>query len=83
MGLRRGFLQAGTQHLLMTLWPISDETTVQIMCDFYDAARKSANAPQALADIQRDWLIKLRKEHGLAQAVGLAGPFIMSSQGRP
>ena len=25
MGLRRGFMQAGTQNLLMTLWPISDK----------------------------------------------------------
>jgi tetratricopeptide (TPR) repeat protein len=83
LGLRRGFLQAGAQHLLMTLWPISDETTVQIMTDFYDAARKTANPPQALAEVQLDWLLKIRKEHGLAQAVRLAGPFIMSSQGKP
>ena len=82
MGLRRGFVQAGAQNLLMTLWPISDETTVQIMLDFYDAAFKSGNAPQALADTQRDWLVKLRKEHGLLAAVRLAGPFIMSSQGK-
>jgi tetratricopeptide (TPR) repeat protein len=82
MGLRRGFVQAGAQNLLMTLWPISDETTVQIMLDFYDAAFKNGNAPQALADTQRDWLVKLRKERGLLQAVRLAGPFIMSSQGK-
>ncbi len=82
MGLRRGFVQAGAQNLLMTLWPISDETTVQIMLDFYDAAFKNGNAPQALADTQRDWLVKLRKERGLLQAVQLAGPFIMSSQGK-
>lgn len=82
MGLRRGFVQAGAQNLLMTLWSISDQTTVQIMLDFYDAAFKSANAPQALADTQRDWLVKLRKERGLLGAVQLAGPFIMSSQGK-
>jgi len=82
MGLRRGFIQAGAQNLLMTLWPISDQTTVQIMLDFYDAADKTHNAPQALADVQRDWLVKLRKERGLLEAVRLAGPFIMSSQGR-
>ena len=82
MGLRRGFIQAGAQNLLMTLWPISDETTVQIMLDFYDAALKGGNAPQALADAQRNWLLKLRKERGLLEAVRLAGPFIMSSQGR-
>jgi tetratricopeptide (TPR) repeat protein/CHAT domain-containing protein len=83
MGLRRGFVQAGAQNLLMTLWPISDETTVHIMLDFYDAAFKSSNAPQALADTQRDWLVKLRKQRGLLEAVRLAGPFIMSSQGKP
>ena len=27
-----------TQNLLMTLWPIGDEATVQIMSDFYQAA---------------------------------------------
>jgi tetratricopeptide (TPR) repeat protein/CHAT domain-containing protein len=82
MGLRRGFIQAGAQNLLMTLWPISDETTVQIMLDFYDRAFKTSNAPQALSDTQRDWLVKLRKERGLLPAVQLAGPFIMSSQGK-
>jgi CHAT domain-containing protein len=83
MGLRRGFIQAGAQNLLMTLWPISDEVTVQIMSDFYDAAHQSENAPESLAKVQRDWLVKLRKERGLAKAVNLAGPFIMSSQGKP
>jgi len=82
MGLRRGFIQAGAQNLLMTLWPISDEMTVQIMVDFYDAAEKTKNAPQALAEVQRDWLVKLRKERGLLDAFRLAGPFIMSSQGK-
>jgi CHAT domain-containing protein/Tfp pilus assembly protein PilF len=82
MGLRRGFVQAGAQNLLMTLWPISDRTTVQIMLDFYDAAFKTGNAPQALADTQRYWLVKLRKERGLLDAVRLAGAFIMSSQGK-
>ena len=83
MGLRRGFIQAGAQNLLITLWPISDEVTVQIMSDFYDAAHKSGNAPEALAEVQRNWLLKLRTEKGLAQAVNLAGPFIISSQGKP
>jgi len=67
----------------MTLWPISDESTVQIMSDFYEAAHESGNAPEALARVQRQWLVKLRKKQGLADAVNLAGPFIMSSQGKP
>ena len=83
MGLRRGFVEAGAQNLLMTLWPISDEFTIQIMSDFYEAAHQTGNAPEALAKVQREWLVKLRKEKGLANAVSLAGPFIMSSQGKP
>jgi tetratricopeptide (TPR) repeat protein len=98
MGLRRGFTEAGAQNLLMTLWPISDEVTVQIMSDFYEAAHNTGNAPQALADVQREWLVQLRDgkgpkfdkvkdsingRGGLAKAVNLAGPFIMSSQGKP
>jgi hypothetical protein len=67
--------------LLMTLWPISDETTVQIMRDFYDRAFASGNAPQSLLVVQREWLMKLRKEKGLFYAVNRTGPFIMSSQG--
>ena len=56
-------------------------TTVQIMRDFYDRALASGNAPQSLLDVQREWLVKLRKENGLVYAVNRAGPFIMSSQG--
>jgi CHAT domain-containing protein len=71
------------QNLLMTLWKISDEFTPQIMSEFYEAAHDTSNAPEALADVQRKWLQKLRTEKGLVQAVILAGPFIMSSQGKP
>jgi hypothetical protein len=56
---------------------------VQIISDFYDAAHESGNAPEALAKAQRNWLVKLRTEKGLTAAVSLAGPFIMSSQGKP
>ena len=61
MGLHRGFVEAGAQNLLMTLWPISDQFTVQIMSDFYDAAHESRNAPEALATIQHAWLVKLKE----------------------
>src|ERR1035438_7498384 len=81
LGLRRGVGQAGAQNLLMTLWSVPDEETVRLMVDFYAAAQKSGNAPKALADVQRDWLVKMRQERGLADAVRVAGPFVMTSQG--
>jgi tetratricopeptide (TPR) repeat protein len=79
-GLRRGFLQAGAQNLLMTLWPIRDDVTLGIMSDFYEAAHNGENAPEALSQVQRTLLVKLRIEKGLVQAVNIAGPFLMSSQ---
>ena len=81
MGLRRGFMQAGAQNLLMTLWSVADEETASLMVDFYNAALSGNNAPQALADVQREWLARLRQERGLQAAVTIAGPFIMNLQG--
>ncbi|MDA1272746.1 MAG: CHAT domain-containing protein, partial [Verrucomicrobia bacterium] len=81
LGLRRGFIQAGAQNLLMTLWSVADDETAQIMAEFYEAFHASGNAPKALANVQRDWLVTLRKERGLQAAVNLAGPFIMTFQG--
>ena len=82
-GLRRAFMMAGAQNLLMTLWPVADETTASMMVDFYSQALKCNNAPEALAKVQRDWLIKLRKEKGLLPAVRDAGPFAMVVMANP
>ena len=79
-GLRRGFIQAGAENLLMTLWSVADQETAKIMADFYEKFHAGGNAPSALADVQREWLVRLRKERGLAAAVTLAGPFILNSQ---
>ena len=73
MGLRRGFVEAGTQNLLRTLWPISDEVTVQIMSDFYEAAPDSGNAPEALAEVQRNWLVNCAPRKGWPKRLILPG----------
>jgi len=82
MGLRRGFIQAGAQNLLMTLWNVPDRETADFMVDFYTAAHGSGNAPAALAAVQRDWLKQVRQEAGLVRAVQTAGPFILSTKGQ-
>ncbi|HEY5704887.1 MAG TPA: CHAT domain-containing protein [Terrimicrobiaceae bacterium] len=46
LGLRRGFIQAGAQNLLITLWPIRDDLTVQVMLDFYQHAFATDDAPR-------------------------------------
>jgi CHAT domain-containing protein/tetratricopeptide (TPR) repeat protein len=83
MGLRRGFVQAGAQNLLMTLWPISDKWSVEIMKSFYEKAMATGDAPQAMAEVQAEWLAKLRKEKGALIAARIAGPFVLTSRGKP
>ena len=82
MGLRRGFVQAGVQNLLMTLWPVFDKSSGEFMLDFYTVVQRTGNAPEALASVQRDWLVGVPAKHGLSAAVVLGGPFILSSQGQ-
>jgi CHAT domain-containing protein len=82
-GLRRAFMMAGAQNLVMTLWPVSDDVTPLIMADFYKAAMTSHNAPDSLAQVQRDWLVKIRDQKGILQAVRDAGPFSMVVMANP
>jgi len=81
MGLRRGFIQAGAQNLLMTLWPVSDRWTMEMMEAFYERALKSGDAPGALAEVQREYLVKLKEQKNPVAAARLAGPFILTFQG--
>ena len=53
------------------------------MGDFYARALATEDAPGALAQVQREWLVRLHRERGLRAAVRLAGPFILSFQGPP
>ena len=82
-GLRRAFMIAGAQNLLMTLWPVNDASTAEFMADFYQRALSTKDAPQSLAETQRNWLVKLRKEQGLFVAVRDAGPFVLAATGKP
>ncbi len=77
-GLRRGFAEAGAQNLLMTLWPVEDTGTADLMQAFYREALRSGDAPGALARVQRASLVQVRKKSGLSEAVREAGPFILS-----
>lgn len=82
-GLRRAFMMSGAEYLLMTLWPVADDTTAQIMADFYKEALKSGDATAALSEVQRRWLVKLRGEKGLGTAVRDAGAFAMVQMANP
>jgi len=78
LGLRRGFVEAGAQNLLMTLWPVDDTATVSLMEAFYRDALRDGDAPGALIRAQRATLAEVRQKSGLSEAVRRGGPFILS-----
>jgi len=82
LGLRRGFLAAGVENLLLSLWKISDEETVGFMRDFYTHALDSSDPATAFALTQREWLARIRKERGIAAAVSTAGAFVLNTSAR-
>jgi len=81
LGLRRAFAQAGTQNLLLTLWPVNDKHTVDFMKAFYTEALKTGDAPRALAKTQRDMLRQMRKRRAVAPAVKHFAPFVLTFRG--
>lgn len=52
-GLQRAFLIAGAKSVIMSLWSVSDEATMQLMTLFYTNYAKSGNKNQAFNDAIR------------------------------
>jgi CHAT domain-containing protein len=56
LGLRRAFVQAGTQNLMLTLWRVEDAFTRDLMLDFYHEFLETNDAVAALTRVQRQRL---------------------------
>jgi len=48
LGLARGFLSAGADSLILSLWTVSDEATVRLMQDFYTNLQRGENVGASL-----------------------------------
>jgi len=81
IGLRRAFNAAGVQNLVMTLWPVNDAATVEVMEVFYRKYLSGTPAPEALAETQRELLPKWIETHGATEALARFAPFICTSLG--
>lgn len=51
-GLRRAFVLAGAETLVMSLWPVSDSVTRQLMNDFYHGLKEGLGRGTALRQAQ-------------------------------
>ncbi len=57
-GLTRGFLHAGASSLVMSLWTVNDESTLDLMRRFYGEFLKGENPAKALQIAQTELLKK-------------------------
>ena len=54
VGLARGFLHAGARNLLVSLWPVHDDSTMRLMTRFYGHLRAGVDATEALPAAMRE-----------------------------
>ena len=62
-GLRRSFFLAGTETLVMSLWPVSDEVTRETMIAYYGGLKKGLGRGEALHRAQLAMLKRRGREH--------------------
>lgn len=62
-GLRRSFALAGAESLVMSLWPISDRVTRELMAGYYKNLKDGMGRGEALRSVQLDTLRKKGRQH--------------------
>lgn len=62
-GLRRAFVLAGTETLMMSLWEVSDTVTRELMTDYYKNLKNGMGRSAALRQVQLEMLKKKGREH--------------------
>ncbi len=72
-GLRRAFLVAGANALIMSLWKVDDEATQMLMTSFYTNWTKSGNKLKAFKQAQLQLMAKYKEPY-------YWGAFVMMGQ---
>jgi len=62
-GLRRAFFLAGAETLVMSLWPVSDLVTREIMTAYYGGLRRGVGRGDALRQAQLAMLARANRRH--------------------
>ncbi len=79
LGLRRGFMLAGTENLLFSLWSVDDAATSQFMTAFYQRLFRTGDLASAFHETQVAELRRWRAdERSVADTVHRAGAFVLT-----
>jgi CHAT domain-containing protein len=60
-GLQRSFLVAGAKSVIMSLWEVSDDATMELMTAFYKNYAKSGNKQEAFLAAQKQVKLKYKE----------------------
>ena len=62
-GLRRAFFLSGTESLVMSLWPVSDYVTRELMTEYYVGLKRGLGRSEALRQAQLAMLRRNGRQH--------------------
>lgn len=62
-GLRRAFVLAGTETLVMSLWGVNDYVTREMMTNYYKGLKAGLGRGEALRQVQLNMLKNKRRQH--------------------
>jgi CHAT domain-containing protein len=62
-GLRRAFMLAGTESLVMSLWPVNDSVTRALMTGYYQGLQRGLGRSEALRKVQLQMLTRKSRAH--------------------
>ncbi|HMW02784.1 MAG TPA: DUF2225 domain-containing protein, partial [Acidobacteriota bacterium] len=62
-GLRRALVLSGSESQMMSLWPVSDQATHELMVDYYTRLKAGEGRSQALRHVQLKMLKNPRRQH--------------------
>jgi CHAT domain-containing protein/tetratricopeptide (TPR) repeat protein len=62
-GLRRAFVLAGAETLVMSLWPVSDYVARELMTDYYSGLKRGLGRGEALRQAQLTMLKRKGRQH--------------------
>ncbi len=78
-GLKTALMMGGARNVLLSLWPVSDEATVEFMRAFYKRYAAGATPASASHQAQVEMLARLRGEGvGDRERAALASPFVLT-----
>jgi CHAT domain-containing protein len=76
LGLMRAFLYAGAASVAVSLWPVHDESTVDLMSDFYRKLRDGKGNSEALREVKLGLI-----ESGVYAHPYYWAPFVIAGKG--